>query len=143
MDIRQVTPTFSVAGQIAPADVARLAAMGFKTIISNRPDQESFDQPSTAAIAEAARAAGLDWRHVPVTPGNILDEDVAAFAAALTQVQGPVLAFCRTGNRSVTLWALAEARSQKVTAILAAANRAGYDLSGCVQRLVNIAQAAS
>ncbi|WP_201274110.1 beta-lactamase hydrolase domain-containing protein [Microvirga brassicacearum] len=37
------------------------------------------------------------------------DEDAAAFGQALGEVRGPVLAFCRTGTRSTTLWALTEA----------------------------------
>jgi sulfide:quinone oxidoreductase len=70
-----------------------------------------------------------------VVSGKITDEDVASFAQALDEVKGPVLAFCRTGTRSATLWALAEARHLAPEAILATAAEAGYDLAALKPRL--------
>jgi sulfide:quinone oxidoreductase len=46
-----------------------------------------------------------------------------------------VLAFCRTGTRSTTLWALSEAGHLDPDAILATAAEAGYDLSALKPRL--------
>jgi sulfide:quinone oxidoreductase len=42
-DIRQVTPNFAVAPQIEVEDFATLAALGYRTVIDNRPDGESPD----------------------------------------------------------------------------------------------------
>ena len=46
-----------VAGQIGPADVPALKAEGVTMIINNRPDGEDADQPTSAEIEAAARAA--------------------------------------------------------------------------------------
>lgn len=135
MDIRPLTPSLSVSAQIAAGDVDTLRAQGFQAIINNRPDQEGEGQPSSAEIEAAARQCGLDYRHIPVTPGQLTDEKVAAFRGALDELKGPVLAFCRTGSRSASLWALAEAHRVDPTLLLKATTAAGYDLSGLRVRL--------
>lgn len=135
MKIAKLTPFLSVSPQIAEADLGALAAQGFRAVINNRPDHEAEGQPASAALAAAAERVGLEYQHVPVVSGSITDDDVAAFAAALDEVKGPVLAFCRTGTRSTTLWALAEARRLDPQAILATAAEAGYDLEALKPRL--------
>lgn len=72
---------------------------------------------------------------MPVVSGRISDEDVAAFRGLLDRVKGPVLAFCRTGTRSTTLWALAEAHHLDPEILLATAKAAGYDLTALQPRL--------
>jgi sulfide:quinone oxidoreductase len=135
MKIAKLTPFLAVSPQIAEADLGALAAQGFRAVINNRPDGEAEDQPGSAALSAAAGRVGLEYRHVPVVSGKITDDDVAAFAQALDEVKGPVLAFCRTGTRSTTLWALAEARHLDPEAILATAAEAGYDLAALRPRL--------
>jgi len=46
MNIKQLTANLSVSAQVMPADMAEIAAAGFKSIICNRPDGEAGDQPS-------------------------------------------------------------------------------------------------
>ncbi|HEX6114894.1 MAG TPA: TIGR01244 family sulfur transferase [Geminicoccaceae bacterium] len=135
MKIAKLTPFLAVSPQIAEADLGALAAQGFRAVINNRPDGEAEDQPESAALAAAAGRVGLEYRRVPVVSGKITDDDVASFAQALDEVKGPVLAFCRTGTRSTTLWALAEARHLAPEAILATAAEAGYDLAALKPRL--------
>ena len=59
-EARSTTNLLSCREQIAPADIAALAAAGFRSIICNRPDGEGADQPVFAEIEAAARAAGLE-----------------------------------------------------------------------------------
>ncbi|WP_374438223.1 TIGR01244 family sulfur transferase [Pseudomonas panipatensis] len=127
---------FSVAPQIQPEDVAELAAAGIRTLICNRPDGEAADQPDTQAIAQAAHEHGIVFVHQPVLSGAIDASDVAAFGAVLAKHAGPVLAFCRSGTRSATLWALAQASTRSPEEILAATARAGFDLSALRPRLL-------
>lgn len=101
---RSISDRLSVAPQITAEDVADLKAMGFRSIICNRPDAEGADQPDFAEIAAAADRHGLMARHIPVVGGQIGDADVAAFGMALDDLPGPTLAYCRTGARSTTLW---------------------------------------
>jgi len=127
---RKLDPHISVAGQIAPEDVAAAAAQGFTTIVNNRPDGEQPGQPAGAEIAAAAAAAGLAYHAIPVDHSGFREEQVAAMLDALGTAPGPVLAFCRSGTRSTYLWALARARMGEDAEMLAAkAAGAGYDLS--------------
>jgi len=140
-NIKRLTPFLSVAPQISLGDIGTLSAHGYRAVISNRPDGEGEGQPSAAEIAEAAKRSGLEFRHIPVVSGKIGDEDVTAFAAALAELRGPVLAFCRTGTRSTSLWALSEAHHLDPAAILQTAAAIGYDLSALDDRLRNRWQA--
>ncbi len=130
MDIRKIDETISVTPQILPQDVAGLVALGFRSIISNRPDGEDQGQPSQDQIAQAAAAAGLEFRAIPVVPGGLTPELADEFGAALAQLPGPVLAYCRSGTRSATIWGLSQSGLKSRDEILTAAARAGYDLRG-------------
>src|SRR5690606_25582801 len=106
MDYRQLTPNYSVSGQIHPEDVEAIKAAGFRSVICNRPDGEQPGQPGADAIKAAVEAAGLAFRHVPVISGQVTEENVAGHAAALEELPGPVFAYCRSGARSTNLLAL-------------------------------------
>jgi uncharacterized protein (TIGR01244 family) len=81
------------------------ADAGFRSVINNRPDFEAGpQQPTSAVIETAARAAGLEYRHLPVQPALQTPEEIARFAALLAELPKPVLAFCRTGTRSGKLY---------------------------------------
>ncbi len=127
MQPKRLTAMLSVAGQIELADLAALVAQGFRSVINNRPDGEAPEQPASAVLATAAQRAGLHYRHIPVVSGQLQSAQVQAFAEALAALPGPVLAFCRSGTRSATLWALQS--DAGAPAILQAALAAGYDLS--------------
>ncbi len=107
MNVTQLTPDFAVSAQIAAEDVAAIAGQGFRSILCNRPDGEEHGQPDFAEIAAAATAQGLAAAHVPVISGQIRPEQVAAFKAAVAELPGPVLAYCRSGARCQNLWSLA------------------------------------
>lgn len=130
-DFRRVTDDFSVSPQIGVAEVAEAKARGFTTIINNRPDDEAPDQPSSSEIEAAARAAGLAYLHVPVRgmPGPA---EVEAVRAAVAAADGPVLAFCRSGTRSINTWSLGQAQSGARSSgeLVSLGRDAGYDLSG-------------
>jgi uncharacterized protein (TIGR01244 family) len=105
MDVRQITEDYSVSQQITPDEVAAIKAAGFKTVICNRPDDEQPGQPSHDAIKAAVEAAGLTFRYIPVVSGQMTMENVEDQAAALGEVDGPVLAYCRSGTRCTNLYA--------------------------------------
>ena len=93
------------AAQLLPAQLAEVAAKGFRSVINNRPDLEGgTEQPTSAQIEEAARAAGLHYVFQPVIPGQITQFDVEVFARHFHELPKPVLMFCRTGNRSSGLY---------------------------------------
>ncbi len=112
------------------ADIAAVAGAGFTTLINNRPDGEAQVQPDSDVPTTAAQRHGLAYYHVPVVPGQYTDTSVNQLRELLAQAEGPVLALCRTGNRSISLWALSQAARLEPEAILTAAKNAGYDLQG-------------
>lgn len=142
-DIRPVTPAFAVAPQLTAGDMREVAAAGYKTVIANRPDGESPGQTSLAAARAAAEAAGLAFVAIPFAGGPnmpLVEETMKALAGA----EGPVLAYCRSGTRSITIWALAQAAAGKAAPddILAQAESAGYDLTPLKPTLMQVAKAS-
>ncbi len=129
-EFRPVTSKFAAAPQLAPADLALAAAAGFRTIINNRPDGEGPGQPSGAEMRAAAEAAGLAYHALPFQglPPPAL---VEATARLLETAEGPILAYCKSGTRSIMAWAMAQtATGAAPDDVLAIAAKAGYDLSG-------------
>ncbi len=137
MNPKKLSNEVSVSAQIAPSDVGAIAAQGFKSIVCNRPDGEGADQPSFAEIEAAARAAGLVARYIPVTAGKVADDDAVQFGAAMAELPKPMLAYCRTGTRSTTLWALNEGTRRPAGEVAEVAQAAGYDVSGVLSRIAN------
>lgn len=128
--IVHITPDFAVAGQLSPEDFSRVAEAGFRTIINNRPDDEERGQLAASDGQAAAHALDLAYVHVPTTKHDIFtDETVSRMVSALAASDGPVLAHCKSGQRSAILWAAAAARSIPVVDVLAALESAGLDFS--------------
>lgn len=125
-----LSETVSVAGQIAPADLPGIARAGFKSVICNRPDGESPGQINHRELALASSQAGLTLAYQPVVSGRVSPDDGQAFAALLSQLPGPTLAYCRSGMRSATLWALSQADRQPWPTLVQKAAQAGFNLSG-------------
>jgi uncharacterized protein (TIGR01244 family) len=126
---RQLDEKTLVNGQISPDDVAELKALGVTLIINNRPDGEDAGQPESDDIEAAARAAGIDYRHVPIARG-LGPSDVEAMREAMHSVgDGKLFAFCRSGNRSTLAWAVAKSEDGVPSEDLhRQANEAGFDL---------------
>lgn len=137
MDIKSLTDELSVSPQIVSADLQAVAEAGFRSVICNRPDGEGSDQPVFSEIELAAKAQGLQVRYLPAESGKVTDEQGAAFGALMAELPKPVLAFCRTGMRSTTMWALSQAGQMPLPQIIERASRAGFDLKGVVRRIVN------
>ncbi len=106
--IRQLDDKTLVAGQLAPDQIADLKAQGVTMLVNNRPDNEDAGQPMSADMEAAARAAGLEYRHIPIRYG-IGPSDVEAMRDAIHATgDGKLLAYCRAGNRSTLAWAVAK-----------------------------------
>lgn len=142
MTPKQIVPEFHVCGPLDDASLAQAAAGGFRAIICTRPDGEEPGQLPAGEVAILAEALGMAFVHIPVTPGTYTEADVAEMRAMLDRLPGPVLGYCRTGNRAATLWALAQADRQHPDAILALTSAAGIDVSGQRARLAARADAA-
>jgi len=141
MNIKKMSSRLYVSEQLLPSDITAAAAAGIKTIINNRPDKESPDQPDTAAIVAAAAAEGISITHIPVDSGSISDADIEAFTRVYKNAEGPILAYCRSGMRSTVMWAMAEAKTMDIDEIVATAKGVGYDIAGLRPKLASLADA--
>lgn len=130
MEIRKVDEQFAVAPQLQPGELAAVAEAGFTTLVCNRPDGEDPGQADFASVAAAAEAVGMTAHHIPVSGGTFPDEAVLAFRDIRQNAPGPVLAYCRTGTRSITLDTLANPEGLSPDARIERAAAAGYDLEG-------------
>ncbi len=130
--VKRVSDKFFIA--VAPRrgqkDVAEAGKGGISLIINNRPDGESEDQMSSAEIEAEARAAGVNYIHVPVVPETITDEQIAAMEDAIKQGgDGYILATCRTGNRAMIMYALVQAKNGvKFGDMMDLSKEIGFDL---------------
>ncbi|EOR02269.1 MULTISPECIES: bifunctional protein tyrosine phosphatase family protein/NAD(P)/FAD-dependent oxidoreductase [Acinetobacter] len=143
MQLKQVNTEFLVSEQITAQDMTTLAEQGIKTIICNRPDGEGADQPNIIEIQQAATQHGITVEYLPVTSGQVTDEQAQAFRMMYQNAEKPLLAFCRTGTRSITLWALSQGREQNLEQTLLTAKTLGYDLQGIVPRVLKQANPQS
>ncbi|MBI5927431.1 MAG: TIGR01244 family phosphatase [Aquabacterium sp.] len=101
------------APQLTPEAMAAAAEAGFKSVMNNRPDMEGgAEQPASAAIEAAAKAAGLVYAHLPVQGGYQSPEEIARCAELLKTLPRPLLMFCRSGARSSRLYMQAVALDQ-------------------------------
>jgi uncharacterized protein (TIGR01244 family) len=126
--IRQLSDNVMVSGQVAPHEVAGLAEQGITMLVNNRPDGEEPGQPPAGEIEEAAAAAGISYRFVPILRG-IGPADIEEMQKALREVEGgKLLAFCRSGTRSALALALAK-RDEGASAeeVVQTLNQAGFD----------------
>ena len=122
-EITKLNDAVSVSPQLELGDVTALAKAGFKSIICNRPDKEEGSHPRSAAVAEAATKAGLQFAYVPAVSGAITGQDGEKMAAALATLPAPALAYCRSGARSTQLTEMAQAAARKNSPPSASANR--------------------
>ena len=135
MVVKHVSKSFAVSPQLAPEELQQLSDQGFGTLICNRPDREDPDQPRAELMRAAAQEAGMDFHHIPVSGGEFPGHAVSGFRKARKEATGKVLAYCRTGTRSITLDALANPEDLAVEERLARAHEAGYDLSALRDRM--------
>lgn len=126
MDIRKLTDTYAVSPQITPEDAAAIRAAGFTTVICNRPDSEVPPELQADAVRRAVEAEGLRFVDNGFSGGALSLENVDAQGKAIAESNGPVFAYCASGNRSSIVWALSQAGKRDPDEMIAAAGRHGY-----------------
>jgi uncharacterized protein (TIGR01244 family) len=139
-DFRTLSDGVLASPQLTLADVDEARQLGVGLIVNNRPENEAEDQTPGPAIEAAARAAGMGYLAIPISPGHFGEDQVRAMSEALGAAEGKVLAYCRTGTRSTLLWALAQAaKGEPLEAIVSAAAAAGYDVSPVLPAMAELA----
>ncbi|MEO5774107.1 MAG: TIGR01244 family sulfur transferase [Sphingomicrobium sp.] len=127
--MRQLDDRTLVSGQIAPEQIPELKAQGVTMIVNNRPDGEDPGQPAGAEIEQAARDAGIEYRHIPIWRGPGPAEVEKVSDAMDDCGEGKMLLFCRSGTRSTFAWAVAQAeKGRPREEVERCAAEAGYDV---------------
>lgn len=135
MTHKPLAPDISVTTQVTPDALPASRQAGFGSIINCRPDDEEPGQPHSAELEAGARAQGIEYHHIPVVPGHFRDADIDAFCFAMESCDKPVLAFCKSGMRAASLWALSQAGRLTTAEILRQTAGCGYDLTALVPRI--------
>ncbi|MBV7258409.1 TIGR01244 family sulfur transferase [Erythrobacter crassostreae] len=127
---RKLSESVLASPQIDKADISLAKDQGITLIVNNRPDDEEPSAPQGDEIAAAAKAAGLAYLAIPIGHAGFSEPQIDQMVTALSDTDGKVLAYCRSGTRSTFLWSLAEAKiGSDPDEIAAAAMAAGYDVS--------------
>ncbi|WP_268906972.1 bifunctional protein tyrosine phosphatase family protein/NAD(P)/FAD-dependent oxidoreductase [Collimonas humicola] len=110
LNIIKHSELFSTAGQIGMEDLSEIAAAGYRSVICNRPDAEDGGRHvSSGELAAACERLGLAFSYLPADATHLSKEHGAALRRLLVSMPPPILAFCRTGNRSTNIFRLANA----------------------------------
>lgn len=99
----RVETTVACGGTIKPQAIAELKQRGFKSIFDLQlPDERGAD---IAGEAEAAKAAGMTFVHVPFTPASPDTSSVDRFLKGISDRSNePAFIHCAGGNRAAGFW---------------------------------------
>jgi uncharacterized protein (TIGR01244 family) len=99
----RVETTIACAGATKPSSVAELKKMGYASVINLREASETgADVDGEAA---AAKAAGINFVHLPFNPASPDPALVGNFLKAVAdKTNQPAFVHCASGNRAAALW---------------------------------------
>lgn len=96
-------PEVGTSGAYHADAVPEVKALGFVAVVELRADSEA----GVTANAEALKAAGIRYFHIPVTTKAPTESQVAEFAKIVNDpANQPVLVNCHSANRVGAMWAL-------------------------------------
>ncbi len=118
-----------------PGSLRQLTEAGFRSIINNQPETDEDLSMTPDEVATEAASVGLSYVHIPVEGRNPLEKDVHRFHDALTSLPPPIFAFCKTGGRSASLWAMASVADLDTETLISRCHHIGFDISGIRQKM--------
>ena len=130
MDLKLIVDGYQTTGQLMPDDIATLAAQGVKTLICNRPDMENPPALQASVFQDLAEQHGIEFVFNPFNGQTLSLAHVEEQADAIAGSDGPVVAYCASGNRSTVVWALGVAGDRSVDELIAIGNGAGHPFDG-------------
>ena len=107
---RALTSTVSVTGQMTTSKFQQLIQQGFKSVIVNRPDQETGNSVTVSQLRSIAEKSQVSVIYQPVVSGQLSQANIEEFARYYNELPKPILMVCRSGTRSAALFN--QARSQ-------------------------------
>lgn len=101
---KRLTENVSVSGSMTIDKFTQLLMHGFKSVIVNRPDDESGNQVSVAELRNIAEKKHIGVIYQPVVSGKINQIDIKEFAQYYNELPKPILMVCKSGARSASLY---------------------------------------
>jgi uncharacterized protein (TIGR01244 family) len=120
--------TIACAGATTPAAVAGLKKMGYASVINLR--QASEPGADIEGEAAAAKAAGINFIHVPFNAASPDPAVVDSFLKAVTApANQPAFVHCASANRAAAMWMIKRMQVDKWDADRAGAEAAALGLT--------------
>ena len=110
MKLFRLSEKMTASPQLEIKDLNKLKKNGADIVVCNRPDNESPEQVQFIDIATAAELLGITPIEISFKPDEQTLKDVIAFEELLYSNR-KVHAYCRTANRSISLWAAASVKA--------------------------------
>jgi len=124
----RVETTVACAGATTPGALAEVKRLGFASVINLR--QANEQGADVDAEAAAAKAAGLNFVHLPFNAASPDATLVDRFLAAVTARQNqPAFIHCASGNRAAALWLIKRVEVDKWDVDRASAEAAALGLT--------------
>ncbi|MES1963901.1 sulfur transferase domain-containing protein [Psychrobacter sp. AH5] len=99
-----MTNDLTIYKQIYPVQCAKLAELGYRSIINIRPDDEHITQPTSLDLETATKQANLVYQHLPFDDERLSMMTVEQFTSFYHAFPKPILLFCGTGARAKLLY---------------------------------------
>lgn len=101
---RAMTSSLSVSGEMTLSKFQQLIQQGFKSVIVNRPDQETGNNVTVSQLRSIAEKSQVNVIYQPVVSGQLSQANIEEFARYYNELPKPILMVCRSGTRSATLF---------------------------------------
>jgi uncharacterized protein (TIGR01244 family) len=136
--MKRVSRNFSVSGPLDDESLVALKAQGVTKVVNVRYDNEEPGQLSADELAAKVRSYGMEYSHLPVQANCYSEQDIAEFVKALAVGDGKLHAFCRSGNRAIHLWALANSHSETLKYIEKLCSESDCNISAVLELMKDI-----
>jgi uncharacterized protein (TIGR01244 family) len=140
VNFAQVESTVACAGATTPAALTEVKRMGYASVINLR--QASEPGADIEASAAAAKAAGLNYIHIPFNVASPDPTVVDRFLeAVLDKSNQPAFIHCGSANRAAALWMVKRIAVDKWDVERASAEAAALGLTNPTLKAFAIEQA--
>ncbi len=137
--IMELEPNITVSGQIYSKDFELLSEKGIKAIVNMRPDQEEIGQPLSLDLGKQAQFHHIKWYPLYIRLQTLGWSDLNEFYQIMDQTSYPLHLFCKSGMRTVYVWALTHALIIKTRyldqELIKIAMRAGFNIKSEFEQL--------
>lgn len=96
----KINDQVTVGAQPSEDQIHQLGKQGFKSVVNFRTDGEEEQPLSPQAEGEKAKAAGMEYLHIPVSMKSMGPELVDQFREKFPDLSKPVYAHCKSGKRA-------------------------------------------